>query len=254
MGAFTPQQTSTGDINQVAVELFDGLPARYDHLGYILSFGQDRRWRRELVSRVVVPPGARILDVATGPGGVAIALRRATGAEVVGIDLTMQMLRQAARQIARRSERHIALVQGRGEQLPFADGSFDAVTFEYLLRYVDDPQATLGELVRVLRPGGTLASMEFHVPDRRAWRGLWWFYTRSLLPLGGFLLGGREWYRVGRFLGPSISGHYRRYPVDWLVAAWRNAGCHAVTATKMSVGGGLVMSGTKAGDVRDRDR
>lgn len=245
MSTLSPVQP---DINQVATELFDGLPARYDRLGYILSFGQDRRWRSELVKRINVPSGGRVLDVATGPAGVAFALRQATGAVVVGVDLTMPMLQEAARNIARRDERRIILVQGRGEDLPFADDSFDAVTFEYLLRYVDDPQATLAELTRVLRPGGTLASMEFHVPDRRGWRALWWLYTRFVLPLGGFVLGGIEWYRVGRFLGPSISAYYRRYPVDWLAAAWRRAGCGALCVTRMSVGGGLVMSGTKAND------
>jgi demethylmenaquinone methyltransferase/2-methoxy-6-polyprenyl-1,4-benzoquinol methylase len=233
------------DPNRVATELFDGLPARYDRLGYLLSFGQDRRWRRTMVSHVRVAPGARILDVATGPGGVALALCRATGAFVVGLDLTAPMLREAHRNLTRRGETRVSLVQGRGEQLPFPDGSFDAVTFEYLLRYVDDPEATLAELVRVLRPGGTLASMEFHVPDEPKWRALWWLYTRFALPFGGFVLGGREWYEVGRFLGPSISAHYRRYPVAWLEGAWRRAGCRGVSAGRMSVGGGLVMWGTR---------
>jgi demethylmenaquinone methyltransferase/2-methoxy-6-polyprenyl-1,4-benzoquinol methylase len=233
------------DANRVATELFDGLPPRYDRLGYLLSFGQDRRWRRTMVSHVRVPPRARILDVATGPGGVALALTRATGAYVIGLDLTEPMLRQARRNVARRGETRVVLVQGRGEQLPFPDGSFDAVTFEYLLRYVDDPQATLSELVRVLRPGGTLASMEFYVPEQPAWRRLWWLYTRFALPLGGLVLGGREWYEVGRFLGPSISAHYRRYPVAWLEDAWRRAGCRGVNAGRMSVGGGLVMWGTR---------
>jgi demethylmenaquinone methyltransferase / 2-methoxy-6-polyprenyl-1,4-benzoquinol methylase len=237
------------DPNRVATELFDGLPARYDRLGYLLSFGQDRRWRRAMVSHVRVPPDARVLDVATGPGGVALAITRATGAYVVGLDLTAPMLRQARRNVARRGER-ISLVQGRGEQLPFPDGAFDAVTFEYLLRYVEDPQATLSELVRVLRPGGTLASMEFHVPEQAKWRNLWWLYTRLALPLGGLVLGGREWYQVGRFLGPSISGHYRRYSLAWLEDAWRQAGCRGVNTAQMSVGGGLVMWGTRvSGDV-----
>jgi demethylmenaquinone methyltransferase/2-methoxy-6-polyprenyl-1,4-benzoquinol methylase len=238
----TGEQT---DPNRVATQLFDGLPARYDRLGYLLSFGQDRRWRRAMVSHVRVQPGARILDVATGPGGVAFALRRATDAFVVGLDLTEPMLRQARHNLAQRNEMGVGLVQGRGEQLPFPDGAFDAVTFEYLLRYVDDPQATLSELVRVLRPGGTLASMEFHLPDRAAWHSLWWLYTRFALPLGGLLLGGREWYEVGRFLGPSISGHYRSYPVAWLEDAWRRAGCRGVNTARMSLGGGLVMWGTR---------
>jgi demethylmenaquinone methyltransferase/2-methoxy-6-polyprenyl-1,4-benzoquinol methylase len=142
----------------------------------------------------------------------------------------------------------IGLVAGRAEQLPFPDRSFDALTFTYLLRYVRDPQATLAELARVLRPGGTMASLEFCVPDGAVWGPAWWAYTRLLLPAGGLALGGREWYRVGRFLGPNISAHYRRYPVSWTVQAWQKAGFTEVCARVMSLGGGLVMWGVRASD------
>ena len=135
---------------------------------------------------------------------------------------------------------------GRAEQLPFPDASFDALTFTYLLRYVRDPQATLAELARVLKPGGTMASLEFCVPAGPFWHPAWWAYTWMVLPAGGLLLGGREWFRVGRFLGPNISGHYRRYPIAWTVAAWEKAGLTDVGTRIMSLGGGLVMWGTRA--------
>ncbi len=141
----------------------------------------------------------------------------------------------------------IELVAGRGEQLPFPDATFDALTFTYLLRYVADPQATLAELARVVRPGGRAASLEFLAPPSPFWRFWWWLYTRLLLPVAGLLTGGREWFAVGRFLGPSISGHYRRYPVSWTVDAWREAGFTDVGVQVMSLGGGLVMWGTRAG-------
>src|SRR6201999_65195 len=99
----------------------------------------------------------------------------------------------------------VALVVGRGEQLPFPDRTFDALTFTYLLRYVSDPQATLAELARVVRPGGLVASLEFGVPADRGWRTGWCLYTRLVLPAAGLATGGPEWYRVGRFLGPDIS-------------------------------------------------
>ncbi len=232
--------------SQFASELFSGLPARYDLLGYLLSFGQDRRWRRATVDRVRVGPDALVLDVATGPGGIGFAVRRATGATVVGLDLTGPMLARARRNIARRADTRFHLVQGDGQRLPFADGCFDAVTFSYLLRYVADPQATLAELARVLKPGGTLASLEFAVPPSRRWRAPWWLYTRLVLPVAGGLLGGRQWFEVGRFLGPSISRHYGTYPVEWTENAWRQAGCRAVGSRFMSVGGGLVMWGVRA--------
>jgi demethylmenaquinone methyltransferase / 2-methoxy-6-polyprenyl-1,4-benzoquinol methylase len=91
-----------------------------------------------------------------------------------------------------------------------------------------------------------MASLEFAVPAGGLWRPAWWAYTRMLLPAGGLLLGGREWYRVGRFLGPNISAHYRRYPVSWTVQAWQKAGFTDVGVRVMSLGGGLVMWGTRA--------
>ena len=140
------------------------------------------------------------------------------------------------------------MVAGRAEQLPFPDRTFDALTFTYLLRYVDDPQATLRELARVVKPGATVASLEFFLPPNRFWRVMWWFYTRLLLPVGGLLTGGREWFRVGRFLGPNISGHYRKYPLSWTEEAWRQAGFENVGVRVMSLGGGLVMWGTRIDD------
>jgi demethylmenaquinone methyltransferase/2-methoxy-6-polyprenyl-1,4-benzoquinol methylase len=139
-------------------------------------------------------------------------------------------------------------VEARGEQLPFPDQTFDALTFTYLLRYVDDPKETLRELARVVRPGGTVASLEFFAPPSRLWRFLWWLYTRLLLPVGGLLTGGRDWYRVGRFLGPNISRYYRRYPLSWTEDAWRAAGFEEVGTRVMSLGGGLVMWGRRGDD------
>ena len=240
--------------NRFARELFDPLPARYDRLAEILSFGQNGRWRSAMVDRVL--PAARsepgneqrvILDVASGTAGVALQLERRAGVKVVGVDLTEAMLRQGRRRVAAAGKSsRIGLVAGRAEQLPFPDRHFDALTFTYLLRYVQDPQATLVELARVLRPGGTMASLEFCAPASPVWGPAWWAYTRLLLPAGGLALGGREWYRVGRFLGPNISAHYRRYPVSWTVQAWQKAGFTDVSARVMSLGGGLVMWGTRA--------
>lgn len=236
------------DPNGFAIELFNGLPKRYDALGYFLSMGQDRRWRAATVDKIVAGPGDLVLDVATGTAGVALALRAATGAEITGIDLNGRMLEGARRKLTKRSETGVHLVQCRAEELPFADATFDAVSFTYLLRYVDDPAATLAELSRVLKPGGRLAGMEFYVPQKRFWKAMWWCYTRWILPLGGLLTGGREWYEVGRFLGPNIEGHYRRHPVDATVGYWKNAGMTDVHVEPMSLGGGIVMWGTKEGD------
>jgi len=238
------------DINRFTRELFTPLPSRYDRLAEVLSFGQNGRWRRAMVSRITggAAPG-RVLDVASGTAGVAVALARALpGSSVVGVDLTEAMLRQGAVNVhAAQLDGRVRLVAGRAEKLPFPDANFDALTFTYLLRYVTDPAAVLSELARVVRPGGTMASLEFCVPPHAAWRQAWVGYTRLVLPVAGLATGGPAWAKVGQFLGPSISGHYRRYPVDWTVDAWRKAGFTDVGYQIMSLGGGLVMWGTRAG-------
>jgi demethylmenaquinone methyltransferase / 2-methoxy-6-polyprenyl-1,4-benzoquinol methylase len=232
-----------------AQDLFSGLPQRYDLLAEFLSFGQNRRWRHAMVDAAVrtAPDAATVLDVATGTAGVALHWTERADVRVTGVDLTEQMLRRGRENVARRGRGdQISLLLGRAEQLPFPDASFDAVTFTYLLRYVDDPAATLVELARVLKPGGALASLEFAVPGNPGWHAAWVGYTRGVLPVAGMLTGGREWARVGNFLGPSISGHYRAHPVESIVGYWRGAGIEDVRTRSMSLGGGLVMSGRKA--------
>ncbi len=237
---------ATGDRNRFAQQLFSPLPGRYDRLAEVLSLGQNARWRRAAVDEVAAAAPDRILDVATGTAGVATALASRTPGSVVGVDLTLAMVQEGRRRVATsRLTDRILLAVGRAEQLPFSDASFDAVTFTYLLRYVDDPAGTLRELARVTKPGGVMASLDFLEPPNRFWRGCWWLYTRWALPLGGLLTGGRPWYRVGRFLGPNISRHYRDHPLPAIVTAWQEAGFDDVRARPMSLGGGLVMSGTR---------
>jgi demethylmenaquinone methyltransferase/2-methoxy-6-polyprenyl-1,4-benzoquinol methylase len=232
--------------NAVARAVFAGLPGRYDRLGYLLSFGQDRRWRRAVVRHVTAAEPARVLDVATGPAGIALAIAAAVPATVVGVDLNLPMLRQGASNVrAQHREQQVRLVAARAEALPLAGSSFDAVSFSYLLRYVDDPAATIAEMARCLRPGGTLSGLEFYLPPRRSWRLAWTFYTTLVLPVLGWVGGGRAWWRVGRFLGPSIRDHYARFPLAAHVAAWEKAGLVDVGYRVMSVGGGLVMWGSK---------
>jgi demethylmenaquinone methyltransferase / 2-methoxy-6-polyprenyl-1,4-benzoquinol methylase len=233
--------------NRFARQLFDGLPARYDRLAEVLSFGQNRRWRKAMVDAVVNCSPTSVLDVATGPAGVALEIAARTSAEVTGVDLTPQMLEAGAAKVARSPHAgRVHLAVARGEDLPFADATFDALTFTYLLRYVADPAATVKELVRVVKPGGVIANLEFHTPTGPGWHPLWVLYTRVGLPAAGFVLGGREWFRVGKFLGPSISRHYRRYPLSWHMDAWTSAGIDDVQVRIMSLGGGLVMWGRRA--------
>jgi demethylmenaquinone methyltransferase/2-methoxy-6-polyprenyl-1,4-benzoquinol methylase len=192
------------------------------------------------------PAPPLILDVATGTAGVAIQEAQRLGTGVVGADLSADMLAGGARRVAGAGlAGRISLVRSRGEALPFPDGAFGALTFTYLLRYVPDPAAAVAELARVVRPGGVIANLEFHVPPSRFWRAWWWLYTRGVLPLAGLATGGRDWFEVGRFLGPDISGHYRRHPLPAHVEMWRAAGITDVHVELMSLGGGLVMWGRR---------
>lgn len=232
---------------QHALELFEELPDRYDELGAALSFFQDPRWRRAMVAAVGASPEDRVLDVATGTGLVARALVERYRCRVVGLDQSAPMLSRAQAKLA--SEPALAarveLVEGEAERLPFAEAEFDHLTFTYLLRYVDDPAATLRELARVVKPGGRVSCLEFCVPGG-LWFWLWRLYTRLGLPALG-RLASRQWYEVGHFLGPSIEDFYRRYPLRRQLEMWREAGIARPIARRMSLGGGVVIWGTVGG-------
>jgi demethylmenaquinone methyltransferase/2-methoxy-6-polyprenyl-1,4-benzoquinol methylase len=228
-----------------ALELFSGLPRHYDRMGAVMSFGQDPRWRRALVDAVQPRPGQRILDVATGTGMVAFALA-GRGAEVVGLDQSEAMLEGAQARLARSPQLagHLRFMAGQAERLPFADDEFDALTFTYLLRYVDDRLATMRELARVVRPGGRIGMVEFGVPARPGLRALWRLYTRVGLPVLGRALS-QAWFEVGRFLGPNIEEFHQREPD--LPGLWRAAGIRDARLRPMSFGAGVVMWGVRDG-------
>lgn len=226
-----------------ARRLFAGIADDYERMASVLSYGRDAAWRRFLVSRV--PPGSRVLDVATGTASVGLELVRAGAAAVVGLDPSEPMLRRASGRIrGDLTGRSIDLVRGRAERLPFPDGSFDALTFTYLLRYVDDPAATLAELARVVRPGGVIASLEFGVPRTPLWRAGWRAQTRVALPLLG-RMASREWYETGRFLGPSIEQHRRAWPPEREAEAWEAAGIVDVRVRELTLGAGVVVWGVR---------
>jgi demethylmenaquinone methyltransferase / 2-methoxy-6-polyprenyl-1,4-benzoquinol methylase len=225
---------------QHAQALFAPLGPTYDRYAALLSFGQDPRWRRFLVSRVRVGVGDTVLDVATGTGAVAAELIGRTGCTMVGLDQSPEMLAEARRRLPAGVE----LVEGDAEHLPFPDGSFDALTFTYLMRYVDDPGATLGELARVVRPGGTIAGLEFGVPQNAVARALWRFYVGIGLPLVGGLIS-PGWRAVGDFLGPSIEQLWKGLPLDRLLGLWRAAGIEDVSFRRLSLGAGIVVWGRR---------
>jgi demethylmenaquinone methyltransferase / 2-methoxy-6-polyprenyl-1,4-benzoquinol methylase len=228
-----------------ARDLFAPLGPTYDRYARLLSFGQDPRWRSFLVSRI--PPEAlRVLDVAAGTAAVSIELARSEPQRtVVGVDQSPEMLAAGRERVELAGlGARIELREGRAESLPVGDAEFDAVTFTYLLRYVDDVPATLRELARAVRPSGVVAMLEFGLP-RGVWRPLWELYVRAGLPVAGAAIA-PAWREVGSFLGPSIRDFWQRWPEPTLLEAWREAGLEDVHAQRLSLGGGVVVWGRRA--------
>ena len=230
------------DRNRAAKELFAPLAATYDRYARLLSFGQDPRWRSFLASRIDAGPEDTVLDVACGTGAVTLELVRRYGCHVVGVDQSPEMLAAARARVGPEVE----LQEARAEELPFADGTFDGLTFTYLLRYVDDPAATMRELARVVRPGAPIAMLEFSVPQNPVTRISWETYVRLGLPLAGRVIS-PGWRDVGDFLGPSIRDFWNRWPLESLLGLWRDAGIVDLNTRQLSLGGGVVIWGRRGG-------
>jgi demethylmenaquinone methyltransferase / 2-methoxy-6-polyprenyl-1,4-benzoquinol methylase len=235
---------SLSERNRAAQTLFAPLGETYDRYARLLSFGQDPRWRSFLVERIGAAREETVLDIACGTAAVSLELVRRYECRVVGVDQSAAML-AAGRERVRAAglSGRIELREGRAEELPFGDASFDALTFTYLLRYVDDPSATMKELARVVRPGGQIAMLDFFVPSGLA-RPAWELYVRAGLPVLGRAIS-PGWGEVGRFLGPSIRGFWAEHPVEEIARAWRGAGISDVQGRRLSLGGGLVLWGRR---------
>ena len=228
-----------------AQDLFDGVAQSYDTWAQVLTFFQYLRWRRFLVSQMALRPRKLVLDVCTGTAGVALEIADHHDGQIVGLDVSHSMLEAGLRAVEKRSlDGRVQLTQGRAEHLPFPDETFDTVVFTYLLRYVQEPDATIRELSRVLKPGGELLSLEFGIPETSWIKALWLIYNKVVMPVMTIPVS-RGWHRVGCFLGPSISDFCKRYPVDRIAAIWRENGFPVVEIKHLLGGAAIVMWGTK---------
>lgn len=244
-----PPQEQTSP--RFAMRLFDGAARGYEAQAHVLSFGQYARWHARLVDRAReagIGAASRVLDVATGTGLIAQRLGQTLRCAVTGLDQSAGMLQRARERFNGTGNGNgngrVPLVRANADRLPFASDRFDGLTYSYLLRYVDDPAHTVAELVRTVRPGGFVGMVEFHRPPQPVARGAWRLHTRVNLPLAGKLYS-KGWSEVGSFLGPSIERFADDWPLERLGRLHEDAGLQDVRVEAMSLGGGIVISGTK---------
>lgn len=193
--------------------MFDRVAPRYDLANAVLSLGQDAHWRR-VTAMAARPEGANVLDVAAGPGNVAVELVARGAEHVTALDLSYNMLAEGAR----RGHERISWVNGDAQALPFPDATFDAVTISFGLRNVPDPKLAVGEFARVLRPGGRVVVCEFAAPTAPWFRAVYQRYLVGLLPQLARVISSSP--AAYRYLADSIlAWPDRRELADWLAAA-----------------------------------
>jgi len=193
--------------------MFDRVAPRYDLANRVLSAGQDGHWRR-VTAAAARPEGADVLDVAAGPGNVAVELVRQGAAQVTALDLSFNMLWEGARQ----GHVGISWVNGDALALPFDDATFDAVTISFGLRNIPDPEAALAEFARVTRPGGRVVVCEFADPTWRPFREVYRRYLVGALPRVAQLVSSSA--PAYRYLADSIlAWPDRRTIADWMASA-----------------------------------
>jgi len=207
--------------------MFTGLAPRYDLLNTLLSQGQDRRWRRRAVQLTRAGAGDRVLDVCTGTGAMIAPLRRrvSPGGEVIGVDLTEAML-----EVARVRLPGVTFMVADACQLPFGDESFAAATMAFGLRNIRDRELALGELRRVLRPGGRAVILEFSQVHGFLRAGYAWYSRRLIPPIARRILGEDSAYRY-------LTGSIAEFAPPETVSRWiREAGFQLVGEHRMTAG------------------
>jgi demethylmenaquinone methyltransferase/2-methoxy-6-polyprenyl-1,4-benzoquinol methylase len=223
-------------------QMFGTIAPRYDLLNRMLSFGIDRRWRRKAVRLLKYREGARILDVATGTGDVALEIARTTppSVKITGADFCKEMvdlgqIKAAQSPYADRIDFKVAPC----EDLPFPNETFDSITIAFGIRNVVDRKLGLAEMWRVLRPGGRMIILEFSTPRSHLFRQIYYFYFRRLLPVIGGLI---STYNAYKYLPDSVL----EFPSHEEFAAMiEDAGFHSVHIRELTFGIASIYIGDK---------
>ncbi|MCA9229476.1 MAG: bifunctional demethylmenaquinone methyltransferase/2-methoxy-6-polyprenyl-1,4-benzoquinol methylase UbiE [Planctomycetales bacterium] len=230
-------------------DMFGEIAGRYDFLNHLLSLNIDRYWRWRTVRIVPPAPGAKILDLCTGTGDLALAYHRAAGgkAQIIGADFCYQMLDIARQKAAKAGAgQSITFIEADAQQVPLDDNRFEIVCAAFGLRNVADTDAGLAEMTRVCAPGGQVAVLEFSTPDRQPFKFIYSWYFRHVLP------------RIGQLFSRSAAGAYNYLPAsvgefpqgEQLAARMRAAGLTDVTHRGLTLGIATLYVGTKRPEIR----
>ena len=213
--------------------MFDAIAARYDLLNHLLSAGLDKQWRKQAVAALQLTGRETVLDLCTGTADLALAATRAPtpARRVVGIDFSAAMLRIGRQKVDAAGAARVTLIRGDATHIPVRDASVDAATIGFGIRNVEDPAQACREVVRALRPGGTLAILEFSLPRSLALRNFYLWYFRRVLPLIGRLISKHP--KAYTYLPESVEAFPS--PEDFS-AQLRGAGFGTVRATPLTFG------------------
>ncbi len=214
--------------------MFDRIAGWYDFLNHFLSLGIDRRWRKKLIRAAGLKDGDHVLDVATGTGDLALSVLKACDCRVTGMDVSEKMMEAGRKKMRKKGrEGSVRFIAGRAEEIPFEDNTFDAVTVAFGVRNYTDLEQGLKEMLRVLRPGGITAILEFSKPARQPLKALYSFYLFHLLPWAGKLFSGDKYAYT--YLPASIKKFPQREDFLEILERCGFSGCRYETYT-----GGIV--------------